>query len=74
MVIVLIDDLGFGVPDSFGQELLPPDIDRLEPHIHAAINEAMAAAAAELRAAARRHIRKATAKRAAPAAESTRSA
>jgi dimethylglycine dehydrogenase len=27
-----------GVPDSFGQELLPPDIDRLEPHINAAIN------------------------------------
>ena len=27
-----------GVPDTFGQELLPPDIDRLEPHIHAAIN------------------------------------
>ncbi len=27
-----------GVPDTFGQELLPPDIDRLEPHINAAIN------------------------------------
>ncbi|MGH6959094.1 MAG: FAD-dependent oxidoreductase, partial [Dongiaceae bacterium] len=27
-----------GVPDSFGQELLAPDIDRLEPHINAAIN------------------------------------
>jgi dimethylglycine dehydrogenase len=26
-----------GVPDSFGQELLPPDIERLEPHIEAAI-------------------------------------
>ncbi|MFQ5993881.1 MAG: FAD-dependent oxidoreductase [Acidiferrobacterales bacterium] len=27
-----------GVPKDFGQELLPPDIDRLEPHIEAAIN------------------------------------
>ncbi|MFQ6023232.1 MAG: FAD-dependent oxidoreductase [Acidiferrobacterales bacterium] len=27
-----------GVPAGFGQELLPPDIDRLEPHIQAAIN------------------------------------
>src|SRR5215510_5636721 len=27
-----------GVSDSFGQELLAPDIDRLEPHINAAIN------------------------------------
>jgi dimethylglycine dehydrogenase len=27
-----------GVPENFGQELLAPDIDRLEPHIHAAIN------------------------------------
>ncbi|MCC6470895.1 MAG: FAD-dependent oxidoreductase [Alphaproteobacteria bacterium] len=26
-----------GVPDSFGQELLPPDIDRLQVHIDAAI-------------------------------------
>ncbi len=26
-----------GVPDSFGQELLPPDLDRLQPHIEAAI-------------------------------------
>jgi dimethylglycine dehydrogenase len=26
-----------GVPDSFGQELLAPDYDRLEPHINAAI-------------------------------------
>ena len=26
-----------GVPSNFGQELLPPDIDRLEPHIEAAI-------------------------------------
>ena len=26
-----------GVPDSFGQELLAPDIERLEPHINAAI-------------------------------------
>ncbi len=26
-----------GVPPDFGQELLPPDIDRLEPHIEAAI-------------------------------------
>ena len=26
-----------GVPDSFGQELLPPDYERLEPHINAAI-------------------------------------
>lgn len=26
-----------GVPKGFGQELLPPDIDRLEPHIDAAI-------------------------------------
>ena len=27
-----------GVSESFGQELLAPDIDRLEPHINAAIN------------------------------------
>ena len=27
-----------GVPAGFGQELLPPDIDRLEPHIEAAIS------------------------------------
>ena len=27
-----------GVPEGFGQELLPPDVDRLEPHIEAAIN------------------------------------
>ncbi len=27
-----------GVPDHFGQELLPGDIERLEPHIEAAIN------------------------------------
>ena len=27
-----------GVPEGFGQELLPPDIERLEPHIEAAIN------------------------------------
>jgi dimethylglycine dehydrogenase len=27
-----------GVPENFGQELLAADIDRLEPHIHAAIN------------------------------------
>ncbi len=27
-----------GVPANFGQELLPPDIDRLEPHILAALN------------------------------------
>ena len=27
-----------GVPEGFGRELLPPDIDRLEPHIEAAIN------------------------------------
>ena len=27
-----------GVPEGFGQELLPPDIDRLEPHIEAAIH------------------------------------
>ena len=27
-----------GVPEGFGQELLPPDLDRLEPHIEAAIN------------------------------------
>ena len=27
-----------GVPKSFGQELLPGDMDRLEPHIEAAIN------------------------------------
>jgi dimethylglycine dehydrogenase len=27
-----------GVPEEFGQELLPPDIDRLQPHIEAAIN------------------------------------
>ena len=26
-----------GVPEGFGQELLPPDIERLEPHIEAAI-------------------------------------
>ncbi len=26
-----------GVPKGFGQELLPPDLDRLEPHIEAAI-------------------------------------
>ncbi len=26
-----------GVPEGFGQELLPPDIDRLQPHIEAAI-------------------------------------
>jgi dimethylglycine dehydrogenase len=26
-----------GVPENFGQELLAPDYDRLEPHIHAAI-------------------------------------
>ena len=26
-----------GVPEGFGQELLPPDVDRLEPHIEAAI-------------------------------------
>ena len=29
---------GNGVPEGFGQELLPPDIDRLAPHIEAAIN------------------------------------
>ncbi|HTM20470.1 MAG TPA: FAD-dependent oxidoreductase, partial [Kofleriaceae bacterium] len=27
-----------GVPDAFGQELLPPDLERLEPHINAAIH------------------------------------
>jgi dimethylglycine dehydrogenase len=27
-----------GVPEAFGQELLPEDIDRLQPHIEAAIN------------------------------------
>ncbi|MFQ5755108.1 MAG: FAD-dependent oxidoreductase [Acidiferrobacterales bacterium] len=27
-----------GVPDAFGQELLPEDIDRLQPHIEAAMN------------------------------------
>ena len=27
-----------GVPDAFGQELLPPDMERLEPHINAAIH------------------------------------
>ena len=27
-----------GVPEGFGRELLPPDYDRLEPHIEAAIN------------------------------------
>ena len=27
-----------GVPEDFGQELLPPDIDRLQPHIEAAIS------------------------------------
>src|SRR5260221_1457784 len=27
-----------GVSDAFGQELLPPDLERLEPHINAAIN------------------------------------
>ncbi len=27
-----------GVPEGFGQELLPPDIERLQPHIEAAIN------------------------------------
>ena len=27
-----------GVPDDFGQELFPGDLDRLEPHIEAAIN------------------------------------
>jgi dimethylglycine dehydrogenase len=27
-----------GVPEGFGQELLPPDVDRLETHIEAAIN------------------------------------
>ncbi|MGH6719494.1 MAG: FAD-dependent oxidoreductase, partial [Alphaproteobacteria bacterium] len=27
-----------GVPAGFGQQLLPPDIDRLQPHIEAAIN------------------------------------
>ena len=27
-----------GVPDSFGQDLFPGDIERLEPHIDAAIN------------------------------------
>jgi len=27
-----------GVPEGFGRELLPPDIERLEPHIEAAIN------------------------------------
>ena len=26
-----------GVPEGFGQELLPPDVDRLEPHIEAAM-------------------------------------
>jgi len=27
-----------GVPEKFGQELLPPDLERLQPHIDAAIN------------------------------------